>query len=125
MTTRWRGSSNLDVPVPPDCTGTGTGPWPAAYPGLAGVGAVKPRAYQLQPNGCHWHEKNTGYPPLPLQPLPLMGTETGRAWAARYRENGKRWWSSCVSSTWHVGSGTRPGGKKEIIIKHQYYIYIK
>lgn len=42
-----------------------------------------------------------------------METEAGLAWAAACRARGTHWWSSCASSTWRAGSGTRPGAGKK------------
>lgn len=90
-------------------TETGTVPWPAGGPGLA-VTAVETRRASLPwPSGCRWRGRSRGCRPWPLL-LPLRtGTEAGRGVLARESpEPGRHWWSSCASSTWRVGSETRP-----------------
>lgn len=93
-------------------TETGTAPWPAAGPGPAVAAAETRRACLPWPSGCRWRGRSRGYRPWPqLQPL-RTGTEAGRgALAVESPELGRHWWSSCASSTWRVGSETRPADR--------------
>lgn len=91
------------------CTGTGTAPWPAGGPETGGAAAETPPASLPWPSGCRWRGRSRGCPPWPPLLPRRTGTEAGRgASAAESPERGTRWWSSCASSTWRVGSGTRP-----------------
>lgn len=94
---------------PLGCTATGTAPWPAACPGPAARAAATPLAWRPRPSACRWRGRNTSCRPWrPLRRRRRKETGAARAWAAACRGRGTRWWSSCASSTWPVGSGTRP-----------------
>lgn len=91
------------------CTETGTGPWPAGGRARAAAAAGTRRASPPWPSGCHWRGRSRGCRPWPRPQPPRRGTEAGRGvWAAESPAPGRRWWSSCASSIWRVGSGTRP-----------------
>lgn len=95
----------------PGCTGTATAPWPAGGPARAGAAAATRPACPPWPSGCRWRGRSTGCRPWPPPPPRPTGTAAGRgASAAASPERGTRWWSSCASSIWRAGSGTKPAG---------------
>lgn len=113
-TTCWIGPWSWAAARRRGCTGTGTGPWPAGGREPAVAAAETRRASLPWPSGCHWRGRSRGCRPWPLLLPRRTGTEAGRgASAGASPEPGTRWSSSCASSTWRVGSGTRPAGRTE------------
>lgn len=97
-----------------DCTETRTAPWPAGGPEPAVAVAETRRASPPWPSGCRWREKSRGCRPWPPPLPPRTGTEAGRGESAGvFPEPGRHWWSSCASSTWRVGSETRPADRED------------
>lgn len=93
-------------------TETETAPWPAGGPEPAGAAAETRRASPPWPSGCRWRGRSRGCRPWRLLRPLRTGTGAGRgASAGGSPERGTRWWSSCASSTWRVGSETTPAGR--------------
>lgn len=103
-TGRWRDPLSLAAGLDPNCTVTETGPYRTDDPGRAGAGAATRPAYPW-PNVCRWRGKSTGCSPW----RPRQRTVADRVLGAASPGRGTHWWSSSFSSTWRVGSGTKPG----------------
>lgn len=106
-------------------TERGIVPWPVDDLERGAAGAEIRRASLPLPSVCRWRGKSRGCRPWPPQLLRQSWTVRGHGGSATESlEHGKHWSSSCVFSTWHVGSGTKPGNREDVRRREKQWLLV-